>query len=282
MRLETLFPQIIDVGDEYKAYRLKGENRDEACKHVIQNYEKELSDLDDAPQIWIGLAKVTGDRHELTSELYTKAEMSFNALAIAYPEMNKFILESKLMICALERIGNEAVYKPRKIFKPGWEVGDTFVYQMPGIQERLERVEPSYKGCNWSLNNKVVLVRKVQEILSKKNIWEQIVYLSVCDQDHIPKNSQELNELGYIPGMMVHSQKNKYEFKFSIAATSKRYLEAFHLTKIGCFPDIIPPRDEIEPPPLRGVNQLFPACGPADFSSIELYASYYIKHGSWH
>ena len=166
MKLETLFPQIMDIADEYKAYRLNGENRDEACSHVIRNNEKELSDPDDAPQIWIGLAKAAEVKHELTAELYTKAEISFDALANAFPEKKELILKSKPMICDPERIGNEAVYKPRKIYRPDWEVGDTFVCQLAGVQEKLEHIDPAYKGRNWSLNDKVVLVRKVGESLS--------------------------------------------------------------------------------------------------------------------
>ena len=94
----------------------------------------------------------------------------------------------------------------------------------------------------------------------------------------MPTNDQEMNALVYIPGMMVHFQKGRYEFKFSIAAKSKRTLDSFHLSKVGCFPDIIPPRDEVEPPPLRGANQLLPARGPNDLSSIESYTIRHIRH----
>lgn len=280
MHIERLFPEIKDITDEYKSFRSKGESRDQAYLHVIQEHEKELSDKDDSAKIWIGLAKATGDKNELTEELLSKAEIGFDELAMSFPEVQSIIFENKQLICSPERIGSEVESRIKKVFKPDWQTGDTFIYQLPDIQEKLESLDPSLKGSVWSLKNKVVLVRKVQERLSENGVWKQIVYLSICEQNKLPRNDDEINMLGYLPSLLV--DQNKYEFKFSIEVKTKRALEAYHLTKIGCFPNIISPKCEVEPPPLRGAIPLFSKLNSRSLSPIEVYTCFYLKYGLLH
>ena len=251
MSIETLFPLVVDIIDAYKLFRRRGETREVACQHVIDDNAKELLDEDDGPMIWIGLAKITGAKGELTEELYNKAELAFNKLEETYPEYKNDLLKAKQKICNRNLIGKEAKYSRKRQFKPDWQIGDTFLAE-------LRRKEPP-------LENKVVLLRKVDEALDCNDNWEQILYLSICDKDRLPKTNKDLNSLGYIPG---HYQNQQYGFRLTITATSQKVLDSFHLTKLGCFPDIQHPimedKDDLPYP-------LFPCKRPSDASTLDHY-----------
>ena len=246
MNLETIFPLIKDISDLYRLYRRRGMSREEACQYVIKENEKELQDADDGPQVWIGLAKITGSKNELTEELLARAETSFDALEKAFPDIKNELLKARMKICDISLIGNESPYPKKKYFRPDWQVGDTFIVQ-------LESKEPP-------LENKVILLRKIEEQLDCNDNYEQIFYLTICDQDHLPTNDHELNALSYIPG---HYQDKQYGFRLSITVGSRKGLDAFQLTKLGNFPDIHYPmmenKDDIPYPIIayRGRNTGF-------------------------
>ena len=130
MNLETIFPLIKDTSDLYRLYRRRGMSREEACQYVIKENEKELQDADDGPQVWIGLAKITGSKNELTEELLARAETSFDALEKAFPDIKNELLKARMKICDISLIGNESPYPKKKYFRPDWQVGDTFIVQL--------------------------------------------------------------------------------------------------------------------------------------------------------
>ena len=78
------FPMISDVKDSYRRAREKGYTREEAIQKVREDYCGELSDSDESPQVWIGLAEVTGRRKELTNTLLSEADSAFSALETAF------------------------------------------------------------------------------------------------------------------------------------------------------------------------------------------------------
>ena len=153
MRVETLFPMIQDIVEEYEISRRTGASRAEACAQILKDNEKELADSDDGPVVWIGLAKAAGKKRELTQELLAKAEDSFRELAALYPEHGPMILQSQARICDPLLVGEEARRRPRKIFKPDWQIGDTFIYRLTGAQEKLERMSPVYRDTGRTLEN---------------------------------------------------------------------------------------------------------------------------------
>ena len=42
--ISEIFPMIEDIQDDYRLYRRKGESREEACQHIIDDNQKELAD----------------------------------------------------------------------------------------------------------------------------------------------------------------------------------------------------------------------------------------------
>jgi len=48
---------------------------------------------------------------------------------------------------------------------------NTFIYELPGTQEKYERENPEYKEGERTLRNKVVLLRKAGERLDREKNW---------------------------------------------------------------------------------------------------------------
>ena len=242
--LSDIFPMIEDIQDDYRLYRQKGESREEACQHILDDNQKELADVDDGPQVWIGLAKVTGARREMTEELFEQAEQAFQQISENWVELRedrelaKIVQHAHDRICDRSKIGEQAKFPKKRIYKSDWEIGDTFICEL----EDLETDE---------LQGKVVLVRKVTEVQHPHGDWEQAVYLTICDRDHLPTNSEEMNALGYIPSIHgLMSNAKVYPYKWLLWTTSLRRQKQYKLTKIGCFPDIQKPDDELDDSPL--------------------------------
>ena len=62
---ETLFdyyPMIADVRNEYIKQRRRGKDRETAVNAVLSSFSDELTDSDDGPQVWIGLASITASK----------------------------------------------------------------------------------------------------------------------------------------------------------------------------------------------------------------------------
>ena len=261
------FPLIMDIVHEYRILRQTNHGRDEAIQIVLENNSAALMDYDDSPQIWIGLAKVTGQKNELTPELLEKALSSFDSLSEVELSIGKAISTAKAQICDPGRIGPEARYSQKRFFQPDWEIGDTFVYQLKtdiAVRENME---------NW-----YAVIRKVGEFKTVEMNQAQIVLLSVCKPNEIPTTDEELNNLGYIPTQPY--SKDLFEFQWTIDAGSKKALYAYHLQRIGHFPEICRPSCEfINDTSLWPGFPLFPACKSNPYSSLDYYAYNYIRYG---
>ena len=270
--LSDIFPMIEDIQDDYRLFRQKGESREEACQHILDDNQKELADEDDGPQVWIGLAKVTGARGEMTEELFERAEQAFQQISENWAELRedheyaKIVQHAHDRICDRSKIGEQAKYPKKRIYKPDWEIGDTFICEL----EDFETDE---------LQGKVVLVRKIAEDQHPHGDWEQIVYLTICDRDHLPTNSEEMNKLGIIPSKDCTRRNDitkTYEYKWHLWTSSLRRQKQYKLTKIGCFPDILKPDNEIDPSPLWMSFLILPG-------TINSYAAgWYKRYGVMH
>ena len=268
--ISEIFPMIEDIQDDYRLYRRKGESREEACQHIIDDNQKELADVDDGPLVWIGLAKVTGSRGEMTEELLDLAEQAFQQISENWAELQedhdlaKTVQHAQNMICDRRKIGEQAKYPKKRIYKPDWEIGDTFICEL----EDLETDE---------LHGKVVLVRKVAEDQHPHGDWEQIVYLTICDRDQLPTNSDEMNALGYIPVQSWNRKNIKgCQYKWLLWTSSLKRQKQYKLPKIGCFPDIQKPDDEIDPSPLWTSFLILP--GTINSYAARCYKQYGIMH----
>ena len=238
-KIYSIFPLIYDVKQEYIRYRRRGESREQAVDNVLKGYHRELSDTDDAPQIWIGLANVMASKCELTADYLKKAELAFKELLFSYPEINVHLQIEMNRICRKELLGPEAKYSLKRNFDPKWEIGDTFAYRLYGEYPR-----------KYGLDGYYILLRKINTILDDDGNLKQQLYLTLCTADFIPKTTEQLEHLGYLP---LNSTENGYEYRAVVQVPNQRKLDQYNIKKIGCFPDVAPPKAEVLPePPLYG------------------------------
>ena len=231
MSLLDFFPMIMDVEDSYRNSREKGCGREAAIEAVLKEYSNELQDEDDGPQVWIGLAEVTGRRKELTEALLSEAESAFAVLEAAFPEAKTMLRAKKKSVCDPERIGPEAKYRKKTIYRPDWIIGDTFLQEIQG--DYLKDI---------GLTGWYIIARKIQEIVLAEDCCLQGMYYSLCPPGKIPSNSEELEQLGYVPLRKVG--ETSYLFMGKVWVNSKSDEKRTRFQKIGNFPLVSPPNHE--------------------------------------
>ncbi len=234
MNILDFFPMILDVKDSYRTQREKGQSREEAIKHIQAEYEKELHDADDRPQVLIGLADVLGRRKELTEDLLQAAESAFSELETAFPEARSALRAKKKAVCDTSKLGPEAKYRKKTIYRPDWKIGDTFAYRIRG----RDMVEAGLEG--W-----YIIARKGGEIHLSEDCCLQSMYFSVCPPDRLPTSAEELERLGYVPLLKI--TPDRYLFRGSVWVRSKTGEKKTYFDKIGCYPDIPGPVCEFDP-----------------------------------
>lgn len=87
-----------------------------------------------------------------------------------------------------------------------------------------------------------MVIRKLGEYRNYKGELIQIVTTSVCPPDAIPKTAADLKALGVIPMNPIRITR---DYRAQMRIVSKRGENAFKLTKIGCFPDVGLPDDQM-------------------------------------
>lgn len=231
MSILDFFPMIQDVKDCYRNSREKGYGREAAIEVVLKEYAIELQDEDDRPQVWIGLAEVTGRRKELTEALLSKAELAFTALETAFPEATVTLRAKKKTVCDPAKLGPEAKYRKKIIYRPDWKIGDTFLYKIQGDY---------LKGAG--LTGWYIIARKVQEIVLAEDCCLQGMYYSLCPPGKIPSSKEDLERLGYVPLRKVGEAS--YLFMGKVWVNSKSAEKKTYFQKIGNFPLVSPPDHE--------------------------------------
>ena len=231
MNFLDYFPMISDIKDSYRRAREKGCSRELAIEQVREEYFQELSDSDDSPQVWIGLAEVTGRRKELTNTLLSKAELAFSALETAYPEAKSVLLAKRKSVCDPAKLGPEAKYRKKRTYRPDWKIGDTFSYRIQS--EKLK---------NAGLDGWYIIARKVNDIVLADDCCIQVMYYSLCPPDKIPSTAEELEHLGYVP--LRKLQDGSYYYLGKVWVNSKSDEQKTYFQKIGSFPQVSPPANE--------------------------------------
>ena len=231
MGIFEYFPLILDVKDSYRKYREKDCGREEATEKLREEYANELRDADDRPQVLIGLAEVTGRRKELTEELLRDAEAAFAALEKAFPEARAVLRAKKKTVCDPNKCGPEAKYRKKTIYRPYWQLGDTFAYAIMG----QELKDAGFEG--W-----YIIARKVREFIHSEDCCEQGMYFSLCPPDRIPTTTKELEALDYVPLLQV--RHDEYLFMGKVWVNSRSEEKYTFFRKIGNFPQAAPPTNE--------------------------------------
>ena len=114
-----IFPLAADVCKTYEHFRDTGLARDRAAGEVLAMYSGELSDQDDAPQVWVGLAMAMYMSDELTDAVIKKASKGFAYLTSIVPDEYKTVfIDAGTAVCDLPHTGKKKAYSKliHKIF----------------------------------------------------------------------------------------------------------------------------------------------------------------------
>lgn len=232
-----------EIEDEYLDLRASGKGRDEAVTALLESYSAELQDLDDGPYVRIAIALALGRRGELTQSVADPAEKAIDALRSSRPELKPELEKAARRLRAPKSFGEEKPFKEKTLFYPDWDVGDTFIRKLRGPYAEESGLAGWY-----------AVIRKIGAYEDISNKLVQLVVVSVCPPDAIPRNEGELWKLGNLKMKENASGKADYFAKMRIG--SCRTEKAFALEKIGCFPGVPLPKDQVKSTNLLAATSL--------------------------
>ena len=114
-----VFPLAADVCRTYEHFRDTGLASDRAAEEILAMYSGELSDQDDVPQVWVGLAMAMYMSDELTDAVIKNASKGFAYLTSIVPDEYKAaVIDAETAVCDLPHTGKKKAYSKliHKIF----------------------------------------------------------------------------------------------------------------------------------------------------------------------
>lgn len=215
---------------EYQTLRKRGLNREKSISEIFTEYQNELVDEDDKDYLFISVAIALCLQKELTEQIRSAALESVNKLkknSINHIQQSKY--EKLIRYISDEKTGPEAVYKSRKKYDPEWKTGDTFIHAFS---------QPT--AMKMGLDGWYAVLRKVGEYMDQEGHYIQLVYITICSADSIPKTDEELQALGCLR-MMEHDCG--WDYLAQLYYKNKTDEDRWQLHKIGSFPNAGNPAD---------------------------------------
>lgn len=229
----NIYPIVNEICEEYTAMRSLGKSRSAALKTLRDSYSCELEDCDDSLYVKIALALALCQNHELTEDIAKEGIVATKKLS-SIQRGEKHELEAiEALIADKDSYGAAKAIRPAKRFSPEWNVGDTFAHLMES------KLSESYGLKDW-----YILIRKLSDYINNKGQEVQVVVLTLCPHDKLPSSTENINSLGYLKMMSRGNGKSDYYAQMLI--TKKQNETAFGISKIGCFPDIKLPTDQVK------------------------------------
>lgn len=229
-----------DIRDYYKEQLKIGKSNEEVTKEIIESNEAIISDEDEAPVFWFALADTQWSLGRLLPFVKDKALEYLKSRSNLkrweneainqreYKDREKVLqeLEQKL----ISPMPPEKKISQHKLYKCEWKIGDVFSY-------RLESDYAKEKG----LFGRYLLIRKIDECTWWPGHIVPIVYISITNDEELPRNDGEIHQAQYIQSTFA---RGKAEYRILLLSTSKRIVPIKKLRFIGNFPDLIPPKNE--------------------------------------
>lgn len=221
---------IEEVLTKYQRLRELGLNRENSIAEIFTVFKNELVDKDDQDYLIISIAIALCIKNELTEQSRIDALESINKLKnkelnydqqLKYEKLARFISE--------KHIGPEAGYRAKKKYDPEWKIGDTFIHAFS---------QPN--AMKMGLDGWYAVLRKVGEYTDQQGHHIQLVYITICSAESIPKTDEELQALGCLR-MMEHDYG--WDYLGQLYFKNKRDEERWQLKKIGCFLNVAIPVD---------------------------------------
>lgn len=230
-------PLFHDTVTAYYTRRRNGCSRGKALCDLTEYFADELNDPEDGPVVVLALAYALSTKHELLQELQEQAlEAAAKLLEIcAEDPMSALALAVQKTISDPKAIGSEVQYPQKRQYDPGWKIGDVFSHRLTTPNARKLGIAGS-----------VILLRKIGSYQDEEGNLKQIVNISLCAANHIPRDSEELNALGLLP---MTESNGGYQYWGQLNLSSKQKEKAFGLEKIGNYPIIHTPKDSSDHDP---------------------------------
>lgn len=230
-------PVLEEIKNEYVELRQQGSNRVTAVQKLMESYRYELSDMDEAAQLfWIGLADAQYYWKELTEEVGRKGLEALNMVERCEWHVASSDIKRRRENYAKAPMPERKACKPQSKFRCTWQLGDTFAFQL--VSQHAQNI--GYLG-------QYVLLRKVAEAECRGGIYP-VVMVSLCNGEVLPMNEESFRSLPLIKlqsGGRCFSPKDKFEYRTVIYAKSDKQLRSLPLTYCGRFVNVSNPPDEI-------------------------------------
>lgn len=222
MRGDNAFAECVQ--EEYVFYRRDGKSRDETVRIMLEYYELELEDSDDVVPVLTGMIMALRKKRELFDGFAAKAR-EYLAQDNIDPHARKH-LEALLADPAM--YGQEAFYRIKKPYDPGWQYGDTFAHTI------------TWSGAEkLGIRGWVIILYEYGVYLDRFHHVRHLMCVSVCPPDQIPRSGQALNDLGFLPVFYLAGPKGaEIQYHVSVPLSNKREEKSLGISKIGNFPDV--------------------------------------------
>ena len=251
-RLLRQYPSMDLTRFSYIRLRSKGLTREESYKELFKAEKRTCPPYEQQMLDRIAVGDVMAEYHELTEPMAITVTESVAEFLRLHPKMETTMNRVRESILSPENFGGPATFPPWTEYRPPWTVGDVFCYTLEGYFPRIFRME-----------GKILLlyvagdraIRADFPDFTDSGFYEELVYLSICDEDHLPRNMDELNALGFLPGFTVFKE---YQYLHALIIRREKELKSLKLRKLGNFPGS-PRLFRERPIPARNALHIAPA-----------------------
>lgn len=216
------YPSMDLMRFSYIRLRSKGMSREDSYKELFEAERRACPPYEQQMLDRIAIGDAMAEYHELTEPMAVTVKDSVFEFLRLHPKMETTMHRVQERILLPENFGDPATFPPWTEYRPPWEVGDVFCYSLQGYLPRL-----------FQLEGKLLLLYVAGDRIAASGFYEELIYLSVCDEDKLPQNMDELNALGFLPGFTVFRE---YQYLHALLIRREKELKSLKLRKLGNFP----------------------------------------------
>ena len=231
-------PFWYDIKNEYLKLRKEGMAREETLSVLQKRYAAEIDGAaeDDGAVFWIALADGQWENREISAET---AEKALGALAVVEGSewgIPKTDISRRRAWYSNAPMPEKKIGPHRSKFRCGWNVGDTFAYQLTGPAAEENGVCGQY-----------ILMRKVSDVEFGDGRLLPVVTLSLWAEKPFPQNTAEFCS---VPLLKLSRGRfglpdSLHEYRTQIIIRSQKQLRSIPLIYVGNFSDVPAPEDEV-------------------------------------
>ena len=215
------YPALDYARYSYLRLRSMGKNREDSVQELYEADEQLCPKYEDRMLHRIAIGDCMAEHREMTASMEEIVDGAVREFLRLHPRMEKTMFRVRDRILQPENFGPAAVYPAWREYSPGWEAGDVFCCPLRGYFPRL-----------FCLEGKYLLIYMVRERAGAAGYNEELVYLSICEENALPENMEQLNALGYLPAFTVYKE---YQYLHALRFRQERELTDLKLTKLGTF-----------------------------------------------